>query len=431
VDDKILEKRLEHLNESYHRIPPQTDPSDIIKAIEKEKPEKLTVKRKWIHWPYVASFIGVLLISTVLAFQFTVGKDEKVGNADQIKETIATSEKVQAEIEETRKIFEMRVIQAQESLGLSDNAFKETYMYQTAKSILRYAESAPKRDLSENEQIKLVHSVKEDIERTLLTPEQMIRGLVKLNPEEADGWINEFLKKHHNLTMIYEEEINKLERDWKKPVRNGNEDIGGIIQYYRDSKDQPKELINLLEGATFNGVALKYVKNTDSFYGYLDYEFISLYINENSSLPEPYKKILELDGSKPAIITGELRISWKEAGERLIQYEKVLSQLPNNSTLKGMIMVEYDRLYHFFVHGTAIEYTEREDGNQSIFSKDGILKPEVKDAFEYLIQTYPTTTTSKYIKNEYNDLKENQFTKPKDWEMEMSPVPSIEELSHR
>ncbi|MBM7586265.1 hypothetical protein JOC86_002807 [Bacillus pakistanensis] len=425
MDDKMLEKRLDLLNKSYHRIPPQTDSSEVLKAIEKEvQPKKPTKKRKRIHWPYAASFIGVILISTVLAFQFSVGKSEERSNANQKKESIITSEKVQAEIEEARKLFEMRMLQSKESVGLTKEAFEETYMYQSAKSVLRYAESAPKRDLTESEQIKLVHSAKEEIERSLLTPEQMIRGLVKINPEEADNWMNKFLTKHNDLTMIYEGEIQKLESDWQKPVQNGKDDIRALTYYFYDSKEQPKQLMNLLEGATFNGVELKYLEDTDSFHGYLDYELISIYIRENPFLPELYKKVLKLKGSKPAIITGEMQISWKEAGERLIQYEQVLSQLPNNSNLKGLIMVEYDRLYQFFVHGTVI------GGNQSIFNKDGILKKEVKDAFEYLIQTYQGTTTSKYIKNEYNDLKENQFTKPKDWEKEMSPIPTIEELSH-
>ncbi len=169
MDDKMLEKRLDLLNKSYKKLPSQTRTNDILKAIKEEQSPKR--KRVHIHWPYVASFIGVLLISSVLMLQFTMEKTEsrkhKEQNSNLSQRTGEMDEELLAEIQDAKSLYELRKTQAKEQLGFREATFSRTKMEADAKGQLTYIESIQTRDLPLDTKFKWVQRGKRIIESAL------------------------------------------------------------------------------------------------------------------------------------------------------------------------------------------------------------------------------------------------------------------------
>ncbi|WP_421381017.1 hypothetical protein ACOJQI_19060 [Bacillus salacetis] len=403
MDDKIFEKRMNLLNKNYERMPGQTDVSEVIKAIEKErKPEKQ--KRKMIHWPYAASFIGVLLISSVLALQFT---GDQGGNPQNGEQSELTVEEVTKTVEEIESHYKVRRTQAIGSLGLSEEGFAQTEMGRDAEEFAAYVTRNMKEDdgrVANNS--GYMESITENLDDILKTPQQMINGLTgkSIKDGEAEQWVKKYVETQKDLLPVYEAEMKQYRNEWQDDIKLGQLEGRDIL--LEREKQYSEELVKLVEGATANGISLMYSEKADRFVAGTDVTYVSFMLS-SSELPEVYMDALKLKSIPSSLNGGVITTTWARAGGDLLLYERAIESLPEDSGFLEEFQLEYITLLRAYVKGSSA---------QSIFNEEGTLKADIKESYETLIQKYPDSKTAGRIEPYYNKLKENQFNKPEDWE---------------
>ncbi|WP_456273516.1 hypothetical protein [Bacillus sp. AK031] len=403
MDDKMLKKRMELLNKNYEKLPNKTDASAVIKAIENEKkPPK--PKRPIVHWPYAASFIGVLLIASVLVLQFVGGDGNPAPNGEN-NQAEMTEKEPAAAAGEIKSHYNVRTAQAAGSLGVSKAVFAETPMAKEAEEYVSYV-----LRLIEEDKTKVSTERQKDIEENLndilMTPQQMVNGLTgkQLAGEEAEAWVMKYTETHDNLLPVYNTEMENYQGEWKEDIVNGELDGRDIL--LEREKEYSEELITLVEGATANGISLAYSQTADQFQAASDMQYLSMMLS-SSELPEAYMDVLRLE-SYPAVLHGGIiTTNWVRAGGDLLLYERAIENLPLDSEFREQFLLEYTTLFTAFVKGSS---------SQSIFNEEGILKPEIKEAFENLMKKHPETKTAERVGLYFEKLKEHEFAKPEDWE---------------
>jgi hypothetical protein len=406
MDDKMLDKRLELLNKTYKKLPEQTDSFSIIQVIKEENNSKKK-KRPIFHWPYVASFIGVLLITSVLTLQFTIGGDNRSGETKETEQQSIEQELFNG-IKEAESLYELRTTQAAGRLGFTEETFNKTVMAQEAKRELIYIKSLPKRDGSLEKRLEILTNAKARLAETLQTPDMMMLNFEKnMKEEEVSIWIETFVKKQGSILPLAEEELLKYKGQWEKHVKDGKLNI---YEFGSGDDVYSREMRRLVEGLTSNAVRLSYSEKEDKIITSFDFEFFHMMIE--GKLPEGYSLFVNAQFS-PVIHAGEIATSWKDAAKRLIEYDTMLQTFDDSSKFRSEVKIEYDRLYQFFVIGTV---------SQSIFDESNILKNDVKEAYEHLINTYPEFETTKSIKEVYAELNANNFQKPSRW---IQPTPVV------
>ncbi|OIU72758.1 hypothetical protein [Rossellomorea aquimaris] len=408
MDDKMFDKRMELLDRSYKKMPVQTDASDIIKAIREERN---TVKnpRPLIHWPYAASFFGVLLIGTVLALQLTMGgekTDDGEGQNRQATEQSHQNETLQAEMEDAEALYDLRKTQAMERLGFNEATFSTTQLDKDAKGHLVYVESIPKRDYTLEEKLDWVDRGKDWVEESLRTPDMMIRSLKDgITMVEAEVWTKEFMEKQTNLLPIYEAKLNEYKESWEPHIKNGEINMKSL----NAPQPYPGEFRKMLDGIMNNAVGLTYNEREDTLETSINFEYFNMI--SGNALPEVYVSYMKARQSS-VLKAGEFTKGWKEAGDRLIMLEQLLKELPEDSAFRNEVSRDFDLLFHYFVNGGV---------DQPIFSGNGKLKPEVQEAYEYVAETYPSYETGGKVKEVLQELSESDYMKPDRW-VQYTPV---------
>ncbi|MGM0865664.1 MAG: hypothetical protein ACQEWF_13410 [Bacillota bacterium] len=405
MDDKMLEKRMELLNQSYKKIPDQTNPSDIIQTIKQEG--KSQKKRPLIHWPYVASFIGVLLIGAVLILQLTMDEPGRQ-NGNQADFAGESDQRLQREIEDAKAQYDLRKTQAMERLGFTEGIFNSTGIARDAGRQLTYIESIPKRDFSNERKVEWVQRASDELTQILATPDVMMKNLkAPLTKEEAEVWVDDFIKKEQDILPLYEDELNKYGEYWKPYVENGE---FNMKEFNHMKNDYPPKLWLLRDGIFNNAVKLSYNSETDQLETTLDVEYFRM-ITNREALPEGYELYM-ITRFDPVIKAGEFTGTWKEAADRLMDYEKILKELPDNSRFRVEVKHEYDLLYQYFTDGNVY---------QPIFDESDKLKSHVEETYRYILEKYPDYTTSLHLKEVYDELRHENFVKPDRW-VQTTPV---------
>jgi hypothetical protein len=407
MDEKMVEKRLELLDRSYKKLPVQTDPDAIISAIRKEQsPSRKKRSRPLIHWPYAASFIGVLLIGTVLALQLTLGSGSQ-GEPGQSGTqpppagySNETSKELDAEIVDAKALYELRKKQAMARLGMNESTFSGTPLDKVAREHLLYVEKIPERKYPLEQKLEWVNSGKEWMEESLRTPDMMI-GTLKdgITMREAEVWTEDFLEKQRGLLPIYEEKLQQYKEWWKPHIKGGEINMKSLnaLQHY------PAEFRTMLDGITPNAVKLTYNKKRDRLDTSIDIEYVNM-ISRNA-LPEVYISYMHIKQS-PVLKAGEFITGWKEAGDRLMLLEDMLKDLPEDSRFRDEMKHSYELLYQHYVNGGV---------NQKIFHEDGRLKGEVHDAYEYVAENYSSYKTAESIMKIMEELQKSNNVKPERW----------------
>ncbi len=402
MDDKRFDKRMELLDRSYKKMPVQTDASDIIKAIREEQNQSVKKRRPLIHWPYAASFLGVLLIGTVLALQLTMGGDKPgdgEGQSRQAAEQPHQNETLQAEMKNAEALYDLRKTQAMERLGFNEATFSTTQLDKDAKGHLVYVESIPKRDYPLGEKLDWVDRGKDWIEESLRTPDMMIRSLKDGIPMmEAEVWTKEFMEKQTDLLPIYEVKLNEYKEAWEPHIENGEINMKSL----NAPQPYPGDFRKMLDGITNNAVQLTYNEKEDILETSINFEYLDMI--SGSALPDVYVSYMKTRQS--ILKAGEFTTSWKEAGDRLILLEQLLKELPEDSAFRNEVSRDFDLLYHYFVNGGV---------DQPIFSENGRLKSEVQKAYEYLAETYPSYETGGKVKEVLEELRESDYMEPERW----------------
>jgi hypothetical protein len=403
MDDKMLEKRMELLNKSYERMPGQTDVSEVIKAIEREKhPERK--RRKLIHWPFAASFIGILLISSVLVLQIT---GDQGGSLQSGQQSGMTSEEISKTIKEVESHYKIRRSQAIGSLGLTEARFSQTEMGSAAEEYVTHILQTLKDEKMQlYNDANLAEMINGNVDDMLKTPQQMLNGLTgkQIDNEKAEEWVEKYTVTQKALIPVYEEEMERFRAEWEGESKDGR--LEGREILLEQEKQYSDKLIQLVEGATANGILLKFSEPDGQIQAGMDASYVSFLLS-SSELPEVYMDVLTLESLPASLNGGVITTNWARAGGDLLLYESVLDNLPPGSGFLEEFRLEYTALLRAYVKGSS---------TQSLFNEDGSIKEDMKESFEKLMEKYPASKTAARIEPYYNKLKENQFSKPGNWD---------------
>ncbi|WP_113926712.1 hypothetical protein [Bacillus sp. P14.5] len=402
MDDKSFEKRMKKLNERYDSMSPKTDVSRVIQEIEKEHNPKRD-KRIVIHWPYAASFIGVLLIASILLVQMIGGESAGLLESGEQGELPAAEREELAD--EVESHYKVRRIQAIGILGLTEEGFQLTEMGSTAENYVSFNLQRLSDGDVKSQGVDFLGEVKESLDDMLRTPQQIlfeVKGET-LTTEEADQWVKEYFNAHRGLMRIYENEMQKYRQEWEREAADGQLESRDILTDRKNSFSD--ELIQLVEGATGNGISLTYSDTSRRFRADTDMEYIT-FVLSSGELPEVYLNVLKLKSLPGSLNGGVISTNWSSAGKNLLLYEEVLAGLPEDSEFREEFKMEYTALLRMYTKGSTA---------QPLFNKNGTLKEDIKESYEEILELHEHSETAVRILPYYQKLKENDFAEPDKW----------------
>ncbi|MDQ0225568.1 hypothetical protein [Metabacillus niabensis] len=191
MDDKQFEERMMQLKKSYESIPTKSAPDAIMKHIvQQEKPKK----RKTFKLPYVASFIGVLLIGGLIGGQL-ISQQSLLSDNEEKNSAKITTEQVESAKNEIRGLFERKVDELGEKL---DFAQVEQYRFiqDVEETVDRFEERSSYKN--EKELKTYMKKVEEEINRRVSLPNEeyaYIKKKVEDNETIQDDFILDYLDK--------------------------------------------------------------------------------------------------------------------------------------------------------------------------------------------------------------------------------------------
>lgn len=396
MDDKLFEEKMLKLKSSYEHLPPVSSPEKIMNDIKEN--EKLSKRHVLFQLPYVASFIGVLLISGILGIQFiTQSEDETSGRtapAEERNSQQITNEDIETAINETRGYYERRVDELKNELNFED---VEQYAFvQEAKNAVEKFE-ARKNYASQTELTSYMERVKEIIKYRVSIPQEEFKLLLekeangeKITAEELYAYIDK-------LEILHEQ----LYEQWNKSYTNNQQTIDDIESY-----------IDELNAGTIKTEDQQYIEICIALktYGYSFFnegegminfapDYQNIYSQLEKSLNEDAKVYLKIKSEKKALLDGELVISHKDLGKRLLEIEDFV--------LNNPVSTKVEELKEQYVVYLTI-YLKGSD-NTILVTEDGVIKPEVKTNYESLLNEYEYSETAKIVKKFYQSLEVAQF----------------------
>lgn len=191
MDDKQFEERMKQLKKSYENIPTKSAPDAIMKHIvQQEKPKK----RKTFKLPYVASFIGVLLIGGLIGGQF-ISQHSLVTDKEEKNSAKITVEQVESAKNEIRGLFERKVDELGEKLDF-DQVEQYLFIQDVEETVDRFEERSSYKN--EKELKTYMEKVEEEINRRVSLPNEeyaYIKKKVEDNEPIQDDFILDYLDK--------------------------------------------------------------------------------------------------------------------------------------------------------------------------------------------------------------------------------------------
>jgi hypothetical protein len=360
-----------------------------------EKPHK---KRVFFQLPYVASFIGVLLIGGILGVQFITqtndGTSSKDAPIEERNNQPITNEDIETAINEIRGYYERRLDELKGKLK-----FEEVEQYgfiQEAKNAVEKFE-ARKNYASHAELTSYMEKVKEIITYRVSMPHEEFELLQEsaANGEKiSNDQVYAYIDK---LDMLHEQ----FYEQWLKSYTKNQQTITDIESYVNELnagtiKTGDQEYSEFSKALKANGYTFFHE-------GEGGINFTPDYTNVHNQLEEALnvdaEVYLKIKSEKKALIDGALAISHKNLGERLLEIEDFVLNNPVSPKVEEL-KEQYVLYMSFYLKGS---------NNTMIVTEDGTIKPEIKRNYESLITENEFSETAKIVEKFYQRLEEAQF----------------------
>lgn len=396
MDDKFLEKRLQNLKSSYEELPTVSKPKDIVTKIKLT--ERKPKKKYLFHLPYVASFIGVLLIGSLLAVQLL--NDEKDlqqgGNnkgTEQSEQQVPTQEDIEGKSQELRLYYEELLTDLKSNLEI-ENVAQYSFVEDSQYVVERFGDPSFKVFTSKQDLNDYFENTKYYITQKLLTPEQQISVLsqreIQIPDDEVLGLI---IKQEEILNTNYEPKWNELLNTVYSEV---NEIVlPTMLERLNSRYDFESEEVNhFAKAVVSNGFIFEHVG--EGMIGISkDYSRLSQ-LNVSQQITDYFTMIQER-----IVMDAALMISWNELSDRIVKLERFILSNPNFPDNK--VLYELYKRYFTF-------YTTDLLDNTPIYERN-VLIEEVKRSYERFMEMNKDTETYQEIKEFYMKLEGNDFNR--------------------
>ncbi|WP_456277859.1 hypothetical protein [Bacillus sp. AK128] len=384
-----LEKRLNQLKNAYDELPTTDKTDKIMNRIRDTEVKKK--KKSWMttQLPYVASFMGVLLIGSILVIQLLSHQDSQTGDGSvsegenttqetETNETI-TAEQIAEKHQELLSFYNEQKL-ALEQMSVIDIALPEELNHiSEAKALVDQVAS---RNYKE-------YKNEAELEKSFSEYTEFVRDkfeMPKTDLEQLDENTDLFLiiSKQTALLSFFQDKAHSL------PLHQVSQDFFEGLEQLNNLQVQDPEILEFATAVVENGYWF-----IDSGEGGYD---LAINYNkfENMDLKENEKQFVSLMTKRMAM-DAELQIDWNELADRIVLLEELKNSYSGTSSVIGDT---YTIELYWYLKGT--------DNSRAFIN--GTLAPELKASYERFLETYSNTETYATINEYYNLLKEFNFT---------------------
>lgn len=400
MDDQFLEKRLNSLKNAYEEMPVKNNTEQIVREVKKIDKSK----RHIFHFPYVASFIGVGIITGILLMQFfaqdiAVPKDNSAAVEDQ--EAVSEIE-IKQTFAKLLKYYDIKQADLKVKLGIIED------------SSVKFASHIPSMldtemmqvlddDIAANDLIELERKYKEIIDRDLIHPTELTNKIADAKTEEErDNLTASLVNVYDEFFYRYRDLVNiDYKADIMDMIRSSSLEQTIKLLNNGFAQSEASELGNFADGAKQIG----YSFIEEDGYIAVKKDIHLLLAEVKPIISNDFYSYILLQEKERFNQNGTMTIGWMELAELLIQYEETYNSIENDWIIENMKR-EFSSLYALLLLGHT---------SKSIFDESDLLKNDVKAAYEWVIETHADTTTAQALKVEYEALKEIGFKKPADF----------------
>lgn len=415
MDDQLLEKRLDSLKKAYHDMPEEENRSAILAAIKKDQKKKN--QNRWFHLPYAASFIGVGMIAGVLMMQY-LGDHVPSGEKTELHQ-VSPGEKgsgelkeedVKAVFEDLENYYKERVAETKVELGMG--AGFEKYLYPSISQDIQTVKNEFLRDIEDHDTKDLTEarkSFRSQIDQAFTLPSEIIDKLQR-ESHEKDFLDTEFtlLTQLESYMGVYY--YGMVFYEWNIEEAIKKEGLEAVVEKMNAGGKGlvDKDLRKMAAVAVENGYAFREEKGK-----LLPYvSFMGIADRLRGKANEDYITYLELRSNRIQDNMGNV-ISYKNYADVLVKLETAIGTV-GDMKINDMLREDAKSLYAMFTTGSTVN---------PIYGENNLLKEEVKEAYLYLIGTYPETDTAAAVKVMYEQMKNEKFQKPADeWAIRINLV---------
>ncbi|MFV2050344.1 hypothetical protein ACEWK1_23645 [Metabacillus sp. YM-086] len=391
MDDKLFEERMRNLKNSYEQVPSVSSVDKLVNEVKKsEKPYK---KRMKLQLPYVASFIGVLLIGGILGVQLLKQPENTNWNhptEEHMNQQPVTTSDIEAATNEIRGFYERKVDELNASLQTKN---VEQYQFvQEAKSAVSAFEER-KSYKSQTELKNYMNNVKKIIEYRVSMPFTEFT-MLKDQSDISDEQILHYIEKLELLKERYTDE-------WEMNFKEQSIDVSNVKDYVQQLnsgsvKNGTEDYMNLVDEMKGNGYI--FVDDGEGMISFtVDYGKISETFSEK--LSEELKLFLDIQKNKRYKVDAELVISRDELETRLIQLESIIIKHPNFSNINDLKILFQDLMKNYLT-GTE---------NSQITTNEAKVKEEIISDFEKFISENNNTMSSQIVDAFLSELRDSDF----------------------
>ncbi|MFT4413005.1 hypothetical protein ACLM5H_04000 [Fredinandcohnia humi] len=403
MDDKIFEQRLLKVKDSYEQMPSVTNSEAIMKKI-KESEQPITKTRSF-YLPYVASFIGVLVVAGILATQLIF---QSTQNTEGQKETPTVEQQVSAEFieqksKELEEFYQAKLGELKKELDFEG---VENYRFVSEAKVMvqNFKESSPEIYASEKNLVIRFEETRNFIERKLMTPKQEMNAITNNAKAKAGKDVsttNEeviaIIEKQEELLPLFQDRWNAFYNQYGNQLKDQQGDLLAKFMGYKE-----------FQGTDVSKFAEDVIKNGYYVVGIGEFPEVAInYTNSSgydglSSIPgisKAMQNYLDIKSTEELVTDGAWAGSWDELGDYIVQIEMFIEEYQDFVRREDLYQL-YVRYFNYYMNNYL--------PNSRIYVDEN-LKQDVKKSYERLFTTYPETKTAAAIEHYYNLLKNNQF----------------------
>ncbi|WP_078414161.1 hypothetical protein [Priestia abyssalis] len=426
MDDKIFEQRLKQLKDSYERIPPVSSPQTIMEHIQKH--EKKKERKTWFHLPYVASFIGVLLLGAIFGMPF-LQQLSLNGESNLSARSQQKNDEVELKADDGKtvnQLAESKVMEAP-SYQLSDEKYNEavrdlsmiydqlaanlrnklvteeidhySFVKEAQKKLNGFKTNVKNESKSEEQFIQLWDEHRTFIIQKMETPDIEYAELQQ-DAKAEDGQMQDYtesslqslINKQNELLPAYQERWRNVQSE----ITSIN-DMNAFLKQLNDVQSSSSKGIQEFKLFAV-GSGYEFYDEGEGMVG-LRIDFKRMQKIFNPYIGPAFRQRLKMLSEKKIAVDGTLNVTFEQLGDYIVELEKTILADPS-SPGANMLYEQYKQALGYYLLGI---------DNKSIFDSRGTLKKEVKQNYRMFLKAHGDTKSYNAVKKHYEMLERFDF----------------------
>ncbi|HWO98413.1 MAG TPA: hypothetical protein VNM45_19190 [Bacillus sp. (in: firmicutes)] len=427
MDDKMFEQRLKQLKDSYERIPPVSSPQTIMEHIHKH--EKKKERKTWFHLPYVASFIGVLFIGSILGMQFihepsleesnlSARSQQKKGEveppvddgdtANQLMESKLkeeapnqlSDEKYNEAVHDLSMIYDQFAADMKSKLA-TEEIDHYSFVKEAQEKLDGFKANAKTESQSEEQFLQMWDEHRTFIIQKMMTPdieyaelEQDVKAEDGQIKSHVESRLQSLINKQSELLPAYQEKWHNVQSEI-----TSIDDMNTLLKQLNDVQFQSSKGIQEFKLFAV-GSGYEFYDEGEGMIG-IHIDFKRMQKNFKPYISPAFQKQLEMLSEKKIAVDGTLNVTFEQLGDYIVELEKTILADPDPSSPGAKILYEqYKQALHYYLLGI---------NHRFIFDSSGTLKEEVKQNYRMFLQKHGDTKTYNTVKQHYDLLESFNF----------------------